>query len=68
MATSDELLQAIENIAVDYDKSPGDDGLPYSPNWHYDILKALQSIEYNLRIANEMYRIKNGLSVSSTTN
>ena len=68
MATSDELLQAIENIAVDYDKSPGDDGLPYSPNWHYDVLKALQGIEYNLRISNEMYRIKNGLSVSSTTN
>lgn len=68
MATSDELLQAIENIAVDYDNSPGDDGLPYSPNWHYDILKSLQGIEYNLRIANEMYRIKNGLSVSSTTN
>ena len=67
MATSDELLQAIENIAVDYDRSPGDDGLPYSPNWHYDLLKALQAIEYNLRIANEMYRIKNGLSVSSTT-
>ena len=68
MATSDELLQAIENIAVDYDKSPGDDGLPYSPNWHYDVLRSLQGIEYNLRIANELYRIKNGLSVSSTSN
>ena len=67
MATSDELLEAIENIAVDYDKSPGDDGLPYSPNWHYDMLKCLQGIEYSLRIYNEMYRIKNGITLNTTS-
>ena len=53
MATSDELLQAIENIAGDYDNSPGDDGLPYSHNWQYDLLKCIQSIDYSLRIKNE---------------
>ena len=67
MADSDELLQAIKNIAVDYDNSPGDDGLPYSPNWHYDMLKCLQSIEYSLRIKNEMYRIKNGITLSTAS-
>jgi len=63
MATSDELLLAINNIAIDYDKTPADDELPFAPNWHYDILRALQGIEYNLRMYNEMYRQKNGISI-----
>ena len=44
MATSDELLSALENIAIDYDKSPANDQLPYAPNWHYDMLRAVQCI------------------------
>lgn len=67
MATSDELLQGIKDIAINYDKSPADDGLPYSPNWHYDLLKCLQSIEYALRIKNEMYRVKNGITLNTTS-
>ena len=66
MATSDELLSALENIAIDYDKSPANDDLPYAPNWHYDMLRAVQGIEYNLRIYNEMYRQKNGISITTT--
>jgi len=61
MATSDELLDAIEKIAVDYESSPHDDGLTNKPNFHYSLLELLQSIEYNQRIYNEMYKIKNGL-------
>lgn len=68
MATSDELLEAIEKIAIDYEKSPGNDDLPHSPNFHYDLLNCLQAIEYNLRIYNEMYRRKNGISISTTSN
>ena len=30
MATSDELLSALENIAIDYDKSPANDDLPFA--------------------------------------
>lgn len=67
MANSDELLEAIENIAVNYDNSPENDGLPYSPNWHYDMLKCLQGIEYSLRIANEMYRVKNGITLNTSS-
>ncbi len=68
MATSDELLEAIEKIAIDYDRSPGNDALPYSPNFHYDLLNILQAIEYNQRIYNEMYRRKNGISINTTSN
>ena len=67
MATSDELLQAFQDLKIDYDRSPADDGLPYSPNWHYDMLKCLQSIEYSLRIKNELYRVKNGITLSTTS-
>lgn len=66
MATSDELLSALENIAIDYDKSPANDDLPFGANWHYDMLRAVQGIEYNLRIYNEMYRQKNGISITTT--
>ena len=61
MATSDELLEAIEKIAVDYESSPHDDGLPNKPNFHYSLLELLQAIEFNQRVYNEMYKIKNGL-------
>ena len=50
MATSDELLDAIEKIAINYETSPSDDALPDAPNWHYSMLGLLQAIEYNLRI------------------
>lgn len=65
MATSDELLDEIKKISVDYESSPHDDGLPNKPNFHYSLLELLQSIEYNQRIYNEMYRIKNGLQADS---
>lgn len=67
MATSDDLLEAIEKIAIDYDRSPGNDTLPHSPNFHYDLLNILQAIEYNQRIYNEMYRRKNGISINTTS-
>ena len=66
MATSDELLEAIEKIAVNYDTSPSDDALTDAPNFHYSLLGLLQAIEYNLRISNEMYRIKNGITIDSS--
>lgn len=67
MATSDEILEAIEKIAIDYEKSPGNDDLPHSPNFHYDLLNILQAIEYNQRTYNEMYRRKNGISINTTS-
>ena len=63
MATSDQLLSALEDIAIDYNSSPNDDALEDKPNWHYSVLGLLQAIEYNLRISNEMYRIKNGITI-----
>ena len=65
MATSDELLDAIEKIAPNYETSPSDDALADAPNFHYSLLGLLQAIEYNLRISNEMYRIKNGITIDS---
>ena len=65
MATSDELLSAIEKIAIDYDTSPLNDDLPFKPNWHVEIIKILQAIEYNQRIFNEMYRIKHGVTINT---
>ena len=65
MATSDELLQAIEKVAIDYDSSPLNDDLPFKPNWHVEIIKILQAIEYNQRIFNEMYRIKHGVTINT---
>tara|TARA_R100000353_G_scaffold149946_1_gene108353 strand:+ start:2367 stop:2573 length:207 start_codon:yes stop_codon:yes gene_type:complete len=67
MATSDELLQAIQKVAIDYDSSPLNDDLPFKPNWHVEIIKILQAIEYNQRIFNEMYRIKHGITINTTT-
>ena len=68
MATSDELLEKISELAINYDSSPADDDLPFAPNWHYDMLRAVQGIEYNLRIYNEMYRQKNGISINTVGN
>ena len=62
MATSDQILQAISDLKIDYESSPADDGLEDKANFHYSLLELLQKIEFNQRIANEMYRIKNGLS------
>ena len=67
MATSDELLSALEKIAIDYESSPDDDGLADKANFHYSLLQLLQAIEYNQRIANEMYRIRNGLSAVNSS-
>lgn len=67
MATSDELLSAIEKIQIDYDSSPLNDDLPFKPNWHVEIIKILQAIEYNQRIFNEMYRIKHGVTITTTS-
>ena len=66
MATSDELLEAIEKVAIDYDSSPLNDELPFKPNWHVEIIKILQAIEYNQRIFNEMYRIKHGITINTS--
>ncbi len=66
MATSDELLEAIEKIAIDYESSPDDDGLEDKANFHYSLLQLLQSIEHNQRVYNEMWRIKNGIRTSSS--
>lgn len=65
MATSDQLLSAIKDLKIDYETSPHDDGLPNKPNFHYSLLELLQSIEYNQRIYNQMYKIKNGLQDDS---
>ena len=65
MATSGQILDAIEKLAIEYETSPNEDGLTDAPNWHYSMLQLLQAIEYNLRISNELYRVKNGLTIDS---
>lgn len=67
MATSDEIKTALENLAIDYESSPADDGLLDKANFHYSLLDLLQRMEFNQRVYNEMYRIKNGLSTDSTS-
>ncbi len=62
MATSDQILTALQALKIDYESSPADDGLEDKANFHYSLLELLQKIEFNQRIANEMYRVKNGLS------
>ncbi|MCK5606187.1 hypothetical protein KAR91_30085 [Candidatus Pacearchaeota archaeon] len=62
MATSDEIKASLDKIAVNYETSPNEDGLTDSPNWHYSMLQLLGAIEHNLRIFNELYRIKNGFT------
>ena len=66
MATSDEIKTALENLAIDYESSPADDGLEDKANFHYSLLELLQKMEFNQRVANEMYRIKNGLQADSS--
>lgn len=65
MATSDEIKASLDKIAVNYETSPNEDDLTDAPNWHYSILQLLQAIEYNLRISNELYRVKNGITIDS---
>jgi len=67
MASSDELLEALEKIQIDYDSSPLNDELPFKANWHVEIIKILQAIEYNQRIFNEMYRLKHGISINTSS-
>ncbi len=66
MATSDQILSALVDLKIDYESSPDDDGLADKANFHYSLLQLLQAMEYNQRIFNEMYRIKNGLSAVNT--
>ena len=66
MATSDEIKASLDAIAIDYESSPHEDGLPDKANFHYSLLELLQKIELNQRIYNEMYRIKNGLRTGSS--
>ncbi len=67
MATSDEIKTALDAIAPNYLTSPEDDDLTDSPNFHYSLLQVLGGIEYNLRIYNEMYRIKNAIRISTSS-
>lgn len=65
MATSDQIKASLDKISVNYETSPNEDGLVDAPNWHYSMLQLLQAIEYNLRISNELYRVKNGITIDS---
>lgn len=67
MATSDEIKASLDKIAVNYETSPEEDELTDSPNWHYSMLQLLGGIEYNLRIFNEMYRTKNDIRISTSS-
>jgi len=67
MATSDQIKASLDKIAVNYETSPEEDDLTDSPNFHYSLLQILGGIEYNLRIYNEMYRTKNGIRISSSS-
>ena len=67
MATSDQMLEALDKIAPNYETSPEEDELEDAPNFHYSLLQVLGGIEYNLRIYNEMYRTKNAIRTRTSS-
>lgn len=65
MATSDELLAGIENLAIDYTRTPNDDQFDDGANFHFQLIDILERIHTQMVIANEMYRVKNALGINS---
>jgi hypothetical protein len=65
MATSDELKLAIENLAIDYARTPKDDQFEDGANFHFQLIDILERIHNQMVIANEMYRVKNAIEFNS---
>ena len=64
MATSDELLESIQNLAISYDRTPLDDQYADGANFHFQLLEILTKIHNQMVIANGMYQEVNNVSVS----
>jgi|TARA_A100001015_G_scaffold57707_1_gene63515 hypothetical protein len=65
MATSDELLAGIQNLAIDYARTPKDDQFEDGANFHFQLIDILERIHNQMVIANEMYRVKNAIEFNS---
>ena len=65
MATSDELLTGIQNLAIDYERTPKDDQFDDGANFHFQLIDILERIHNQMVIANEMYRVKNAIEFNS---
>ena len=65
MATSDELLTGIQNLAIDYARTPKDDQFEDGANFHFQLIDILERIHNQMVIANEMYRVKNAIEFNS---
>ena len=65
MATSDELLTGIQNLAIDYARTPKDDQFEDGANFHFQLIDILERIHNQMVIANEMYKVKNAIEFNS---
>lgn len=64
MATSDELLIGIQNLAISYDRTPKDDQYDDGANFHFQLLEILTKIHNQMVIANGMYQKVNNVNIS----
>ena len=64
MATSDELLTAVQNIAISYDRTPKDDQYEDGANFHFQLLDVLERIHTQMVIQNAFYQNVNNVTTN----
>lgn len=64
MANSDELLTAIQNIAISYDRTPKDDQYEDGANFHFQLLDVLERIHTQMVIQNAFYQKVNNVTTN----
>ena len=64
MADSDQLLEAIQNIAISYDRTPKDDQYEDGANFHFQLLDVLERIHTQLVISNAFYQKVNNVTTN----
>ena len=64
MATSDELLTAVQNIAISYDRTPKDDQYEDGANFHFQLLDVLERIHTQMVIQNAFYQKVNNVTTN----
>ena len=64
MATSDELLTGIQNLAISYDRTPKDDQYQDGANFHFQLLDVLERIHTQMVIQNAFYQKVNNVTTN----
>ena len=64
MATSDELLTGIQNLAISYDRTPKDDQYADGANFHFQLLDVFERIHTQLVIQNAFYQKVNNVTTN----